>query len=157
MLNYCAALTIILEVTQAVNPYPVVLNITDNTSALNWTRHACKMSIIGRRLGRFFCGLLIGSNVGINSKWIDTKSNEIADTISRIREEKSSSTRSPTDHPTVDYSALKQKYSALQHCCFFYPKPKLLSMIWDVVLMRKFPNLKEIRRLRQCGLGKLTP
>ena len=100
--------------------------------------------------------MLIGSNVGINSKWIDTKSNEIADTISRIREEKSSSTRSPTDHPTFDYSALKQKYPALRHCRFFQPEPKLLSMIWDVVLMKKFSNLKEIRKLRQRGLGKLT-
>ncbi len=101
----------------------------------------------------FFCGLLIELPVGINSKWIDTKSNEIGDTISRICNKKKASVLSNTDHYLFDYSALKQKYLELAHCCFFQPLPKLLSMIWDVLLINKFPDLKEIRKLQQGGLG----
>ena len=45
--------------------------------------HTCKKSIIGRALARFFCGLLIGSEVGINAKWISTEANKIADEIEK--------------------------------------------------------------------------
>jgi hypothetical protein len=55
--------------------------VTDNTSALNWTLHTSKKSIIGRALARFFCGLLIGSNVWVNAKWISTTENVIADKL----------------------------------------------------------------------------
>jgi len=67
------------------DPYPVILCVTDNTSALNWTLHTSKKSNIGRALARFFCGLLIGSNVGVNAKWISTIENVIADKISRLK------------------------------------------------------------------------
>jgi len=50
--------------------------------------HACKKSAIGRRLARFFCGLLIGSPMGINSKWISTSQNTIADEMSRLKKNK---------------------------------------------------------------------
>ncbi len=67
IVNYCASLVVFA--TREVNddPHPVVLCVTDNTSALNWTLHTSKKSSIGRALARFFCGLLIGSNIGINS------------------------------------------------------------------------------------------
>jgi hypothetical protein len=38
------------------DPYPVILCITDNTSALNWVLHTSKKSIIGRAHMRLFCG-----------------------------------------------------------------------------------------------------
>jgi hypothetical protein len=46
ILNYCASL--VTFATREVNddPYPVVLCVTDNTSALNWTLHTSKKSII---------------------------------------------------------------------------------------------------------------
>jgi hypothetical protein len=68
IVNYCTSLVVFS--TRKVNndPPPVVLCITDNTSALNWTLHTSKKSSIGRAFARFFCGLLIRSNVGINAK-----------------------------------------------------------------------------------------
>jgi hypothetical protein len=36
------------------------------------------------KLGKIFCVLLIGSNVGVNAKWISTTKNVIADKISRL-------------------------------------------------------------------------
>ena len=84
IINNCAALTA-FESEITINPHLVVICVTDNISAKNWTMHTCKKSIIGRACARFFCGLLIGSNIGINAKWISTLANKIADKISRIK------------------------------------------------------------------------
>jgi hypothetical protein len=81
IINYCGALTAYLEDGHKEDPHPVVLCITDNVSAKIWTMHTSKKSIIGHALAHFFCRLMIGSDVGINAKWIATKTNKIADAI----------------------------------------------------------------------------
>ena len=156
IINYCAALTAYECEQITEDPYPILLNKTDNTSALNWTMHACKDSMIGRRLGRFFCWLMIDSKLGINSDWISTDANEAADEISRLKKASKSST--PSNNPldwSFDYSSLKQKYTKLKACRFFQPSPELLSLIWDMLLKEKSPTLEEIQTLKQKGLGKL--
>jgi hypothetical protein len=79
-------------------------------------------------LGKIFCGLLIGSNVGVNAKWISTTKNVIADKISRLK------STNPTSSPslTYDYSNLHQEHKELKACSFFHPSPKLLSLIWEI-------------------------
>jgi hypothetical protein len=59
-----------------------------------------KKLIIGCALARFFCGLLTGSRVGINAKWISTIDNKITDKILRLKATNSPSTNSFT----YDYS-----------------------------------------------------
>jgi hypothetical protein len=54
IINYCAALHIVLSTNPTNDPYPVLLNITDNASALSWTMGACCKSRIGRLLACFF-------------------------------------------------------------------------------------------------------
>jgi hypothetical protein len=149
MVNYCAILHVVTTTNVTDDPHPVVLNITDNTSALNWTLHACKTSKIGRLLARFFCSLLINSPVGISSKWISTHDNEIADDISRQKR---------TSHSLVDsfdYSSLQQKYPVLTACSFFQIEPELLSLIWETVLTKKWPSHDAIQTLKRKPLGKL--
>ncbi len=124
-----APLSAVLEDTTINDPHPVVLCVTDNISAKNWTVHISKKSIIGRALARFFCGLLIGSEVGINAKWISTLDNKIADKISRIKK----STHNPSSFQ-YDFSKLQQDHAELKHCRFFQPNQELLSMIWDILL-----------------------
>ncbi len=86
IINYCGALTTyLLEEGLTDNPHPVVLCITNNISAKNLKMHTCKKSIVGRSMVHFFCGLLIGLEVGINAKWICTKANKIADKILRLK------------------------------------------------------------------------
>ncbi len=68
ILNCCALIVMFATRKTNDNPHLVVLCVTDNTSALKWTLHTSKKLIIGRALARFFCGLLIGSNVGVNGK-----------------------------------------------------------------------------------------
>jgi hypothetical protein len=82
ILNYCGALTACLEYGPIKDPHPVVHCITDDISTKNWTTHTCKKYIIGQALACFFCGLMIGSQVEINAKWISTTANKIANKIS---------------------------------------------------------------------------
>ncbi len=153
IINYCASLVALNENPSICNDqYPIVLCVTDNTSAKNWTMHTSKTSPIGRALARIFCGILINSNLGINAKWIDTHANIIADDISRVKE----STNNPSS-PILEYdfSQLQQKHSELKTCRFFQLSPKLLSAIWNILLTRKCPELKEVLALKLCDFGKL--
>ena len=150
ILNYCAILHVVMTTNITDDPHPVVLNITDNTSALNWTLHACKTSRSGRLLARLFCSLLINSPVGLSSKWISTHDNEIADDISRQKR------TSPSSVEPFDYSSLQQKYPELKACSFFQIEPELLSLIWETVLTGSWPSHAAIQKLKRKPLGKLT-
>ena len=151
IVNYCAALHVITTTPATNDPHPVLLNVTDNASALSWTTGACRRSMIGRRLARFFCSLLIGSPLGINSKWISTDDNKIADDISRMK-----SQTALDSHPSFDYSTLKQRYPELTHCRSFQMQPELISLIWEIVLTERWHCHDEIRKLRLKPLGRLT-
>ena len=122
IVNYCAAISAILEDDNIADPHPVVLCVTDNISAKNWTVHTSKKSIIGRALARIFCGLLIGSNIGINTKWISTLANKIVDKISRIKK----SAHNPSSFQ-YDFSKLQQDHVELKHCHFFQPSQAALN------------------------------
>ncbi len=107
--------------------------------------------MIGRRLACFFCSLLIGSPLGINSKWISTNNNKIADDILHMKMQSVLNS-----HPSFDYSTLKQRYPELTHCRSFQIQPKLILLIWDIVLTKRWPCQDEIRRLKLKPLGRLT-
>ena len=154
IINYCAALTA-LESDKNItdDPHPVLLNITDNMSAQTWTRHTCKSSEIGKLLARFFCCLIMDSPLGVNSKWISTHDNECADDISRIK--KTAGPTSSSQQYVFDYSTLQQKYPQLKSCRSFRPRPELLSLLWSIVLDKKWPDLEQVRVLKLKGLGQL--
>ncbi len=113
--------------------------------------HTSKKSTIGQALARFFCGLLIGSNVGINAKWISTLHNKIADDVSRLK-----LTNPSTNTSHYNFSKLKQDHKELKTCHLFHPSPKLLSMIWKILLMRNCPVLSKVWEMRPPDLGKLS-
>ena len=151
IINYCAALTVILTENITDDPYPVFLNVVNYMSANSWTTHTCKGSILGKKLAKFCCYLLIDAILGVNSKWISTTDNYIADEISRLKRFNSTSSK----HFSFDYSSLPQKYPELKNCRFFQPSPELLCLLWDILLQEKLPSLKQVRALKQSGLGKL--
>jgi hypothetical protein len=119
IINYCAALHILTTTSVTDDPYPVLLNVTDNASVQSWTTGACKKSKVGHMLARFFCSLMINSPLAINSKWISIDKNKIADDISRIKKE-SANEDSP---PFFDHSTLTQRYPELIHCSSFAIQP----------------------------------
>ena len=126
IINYCAALHMVLTKNHTSDPYPVLLNVTNNASALSWTMGACRKSRIGRLLARFFCSLLINSPLGINSQWISMLHNAIADDISCAKNVASEYTHS---HPSFEYLSLQQKYPELSHCSFFQRDGNIRSFL----------------------------
>ncbi len=102
-------------------------------------------------LARFFCSLLINLPLGINSQWISTIDNKIADDVSHLKKHSDNNSS-----PAFDYTILKQTYPELRHCSFFQIQPELISLIWDIVLTKKLPNNEEVQTLKQRPLGKLT-
>jgi hypothetical protein len=151
IINYCATLHVVWTFPITEDPHPVILNITDNSSALSWTLHMCKQSNIGQMLARFFCSLLINLPLGINSQWISTINNKIAEDISQLKKHSDNNSS-----PAFDYTILKQRYPEQRHCSFFQIQPELISLIWDIMLTKKLPNHKEVQTLKQRLLGKLT-
>jgi hypothetical protein len=103
IINYCAAPHVVLTKNPTSDSYPVLLNVTNNASTLSWTMDACQKSRIGRLLAQFFCSLLINSPLGINSQWISTLDNAIANDISRAKIAASKNTNS---HTSFDYTSL---------------------------------------------------
>ena len=156
IVNYCASLVVFSSKKINDDPHPVVLCVTDNTSALNWTLHTSKKSNIGRALARFFCGLLIGSNVGVNAKWISTIENVVADKISRLKATIDTNPKSSPSVNTYDYANLQQEHKELKICSFFQPSLKLVLLLWEIMLTRKCPDLNRILQLRPSDLGKLS-
>lgn len=151
IINYCAAYHVIITTNITDDPHPIVLNITDNRSAQSWTVHTCKQSRIGRLLARFFCSLIIDSPVGINSQWISTEENKIADDISRLKKQHTHNSLTNS----YDYSKLKQNYQELKACSFFQIAPELISIIWEIVLTEKWPSHELVQTLKRKPLGKL--
>jgi hypothetical protein len=149
--NYWAALHVVRTSPVTDDPHPVILNVTDDSSALSWTLHTCKRSKIGQMLVRFFCSLLIKFSLGINSQWISTIDNKIAHNISLLKKQSDNNSS-----PAFDYTILKQTYPELRHYSFFQIQPELILLIWDIVLTKKWPNHKEVQTLKQRPLGKLT-
>ena len=151
IINYMVAMHVVTTTDITHDPYPVLLNVTDNASALSWTMNACRTSRIGQRLARFFCSLLINSPLGINSKWISTHENTIADETYRLK--LSLDARSQL---TYDYSMLQQTFPELNRCSFFQLKPDIISLVWQIVLSEKWPTHEEVKKLKQNQLGRLT-
>jgi len=98
---------------------------------------------------------MIGSNVGVNAKWISTTKNVITEKILRLK------STNPTSSPslTYDYSNLQQEHKELKACSFFHLSPKLLSLIWEILLTRKCPDSSfeaETERFRQAKWIEFT-
>ncbi len=74
-------------------------------------------------LACFFCSLLIDSPLGINSQWISTIDNKIADNISGVKKQPDNNSS-----PAFDYNILKQTYLDLRHCSFFQIQQELILL-----------------------------
>ncbi len=124
IINYCTALHVVWTSPISDDPHPVILNVTNNSSALSWTLRMCKQSKIGQMLDRFFCSLLINLPLGIKSQWISTINNKIVYDISHLKKHSVNNSS-----PAFDYTILKQTYPELRHCSFFQIPPELILLI----------------------------
>ena len=129
-----------------LSDYPVLLNWCDNTSACSWVNVRCKSSLIGRALGRFFCGMLMGSKLGIHTEWLPTHLNVVADDISRLKH----------SVDRVDYSQLFETHPALRSCRQFQPSPFLLTTLWEILSSSVSPDPLIVARFEPETLGSFT-
>jgi hypothetical protein len=119
--------------------------------------HTSKKSIIGRALARIFCGLLIGSNVGVNTKWISTIKNVIANKILRFK----TANHEPSSLLTYNYANLQQEQEELKTCsCLPAESQASLAPLGNYV-DKKMSRLKphselETTRFRQAVYIKFT-
>ena len=151
IIDYCAVYVIVTTTDVSDNPHPVLLGMADNTSAGSWTNHTCKSSFIGKLLAKTFFPLM-DYKLGVNSKWLSTTDNYIADEVSHLKKLHASSSK----QFSFDYSSLRQKYPQLKSCSFFQPSLDLLSCLWAILLHKKLPSLNHVKMLKQSGLDKLT-
>ena len=108
IINYVASTFYFTKISpNPTDPYPAVLIEADNTTSESWVIKACKVSLIGRALGRLQCALMITNPVGINAGHVSTNDNFIADGISRI------TTASNADSY---FTSLQQVYPQLRSC-----------------------------------------
>mmetsp|Transcript_38437 Transcript_38437/g.92017 ORF Transcript_38437/g.92017 Transcript_38437/m.92017 type:complete len:864 (+) Transcript_38437:1-2592(+) len=146
IVNYAAALCACHVDGVNVSACPVLLNYCDNTSACSWINKKCRDSLLGRRLGRVFAGLMWGREIGVQCEWLSTHDNEIADRISRVKHESGA----------FDYSLLLAEFPQLQCCRTFHPSETLLSMISNVLEGDALPDPLMIRRLTPQMLGSFS-
>ena len=87
IINYAAA-TVALQANPDLiskdNPFPVLLNFADNESTNSWVRKTPYSTPKHRALSRILCNLRMNNSLGLNSSYISTFDNFIADFISRL-------------------------------------------------------------------------
>lgn len=96
----------------------------------------------------------MNSRLGINSRWLSTLENVVADDISRLKSEHME-TNPDSQFALLDYQKLLQDHSQLKGCRRFVPSEGLILLIEQCMLKGSCPSQSEIVRLRQAGLGKL--
>jgi hypothetical protein len=128
-------------------PYPKVLIRADNKSAESWGVKGCKRSMVGRSLGRLQCALMINNPVGLDTDYINTKKNVIADKLSRFETE--------TD-ATFGFASIKQEFPQLRNCRRFHPSKELISWILDALLLAKLEDPLAASEGLLSNPGKIT-
>ena len=129
IITYAAATTALLHDPSpynSTNPYPTLLNLADNTSALSWMRKAANSTPSGRALSRILCAIQINNKLGLNGGFISSVDNIVADKISRLLPSASSSTPS--------YALLFKEFPKLAFCRKFQLGPELQSCLLHALL-----------------------
>ena len=146
IINFAAAIVACDHDGIDLSTFPVLMNGCDNTAACAWIMKKCKTSLAGRALGRLFMGLLMSTNISIQTEWLSTDANFIADDISRLKKEQG----------FFDYASLLKKYPSLRFCREFKPSSTLLGMISDCLLSNASPDPLTLARSKPNSLGSIT-
>ena len=144
IINFAGAIFACWHDNIDLSNFPILLNWCDNTASCSWVNKKCKDSLIGRALGRFFCGLLLSTNIGIQAEWLSTVLNIVADDISRVK---------LACNDVYDYSQLFIDHPQLRTCRQFQPSNTLLTAIWNMLLNKDCPDPSTVKMLKPETLG----
>lgn len=123
--------------------YPLLLNWTDNMSAMAWTKKAAVSTPAGKALSKIFCYLCMNNDMACISDYINTTANECADLISR-----------PLTHNNkLDFSILLQKYPQLKSYKRLQIGKEFLSCLIQALLQGHCPPLGQLPKPLQKTTG----
>ena len=112
--------------------YPVLMNWSDNRSAISWTKRAARSTNAGKTLARMFCCLAFNSPVACSANYISTSDNHCADLISRLK---------TNDQTSFNPSALFQKYPMMKSYHHLNLSLDFLSCLMQGLLSGTFQKL----------------
>ena len=145
ILNYAASTLAIIQDAATYNvPTPILLNYTDNTYVVAWTKRAARSSLTGKALGRILCNLLITSPLALQSEHVAGIENTIADKISRSSLHES--------HTCPNFRSLEQEFPILSSCRRYHPSRELLSSIYQALSLGSGPV-----QIKRIPLGHFAP
>jgi len=135
ILSFAAAATRISQSTSPAIPNPLLSIMSDNTTAISWTRKAATSTKEGKALAYILTSIMIQHpHLGLSSSFIKGVDNTVADAISRMH----------TKTHTLTFFQLQQTYPTLTGLDQFHPSPELLSRIWDALSLQPVRPLDPI-------------
>ena len=122
IVNY-AALTELLRTNliSCNQPYPMLINWTDNKTAKAWLRKAASQTIKGIGLQRILCSIMINNPVFIKAEYIEGRKNTLADAISRVFS---------SSKLFNSFDILHQEFPQIRTWKRFHPSQELLSALY---------------------------
>ena len=148
IINYAAMTTYVRSNPDTIpHPYPVLLNWTDNMSALAWIRKASLKSLMAKGLQRVLCTLMINNPLGLSSSHIAGVDNTTADAISR--------TFTGSNIPPSS-DTLLQAVPKLKSYMRFHPSAELLSHLYSALSLTQKRGLPQISKLGHFSPGNNT-
>ena len=129
------------------DPHPVFLLECDNTAGQAWLSNRCTSSATGCALARLQASLLLDQGAGYRFGRVDTKTNVIADGISRILSKLSLSHKFPL---------LLAQAPSLLGCQRYHPNAALISSIMDALLRNDCTDPLSVSRQLLTDPGNFT-
>ena len=148
IVNY-AAITKLLhsKMISCKQPYPMLINWTDNKTAKAWLRKAASRTIKGIGLQRILCGMMINNPVFIKAEYIEGHKNTLADAISRVF-------LSSTLFNSFD--TLHQEFPQIRTWKRFHPSQELLSALYLALSRGLDRGIEPLNNLGHFEQGKIT-
>ena len=135
IINYAMATQMLTDgIIVSKQEYPILLNWTDNVSAMAWTKKASVPTPAGKSLSKIFCYICMNNKMACSSDYITTTDNECADLISRPK----------TNNKQFDFSVLFQKYSQIKSYRRFQISKDFLSCLSQALLLGLSPPLGQM-------------
>jgi hypothetical protein len=117
---------------------PVLLAKGDNTTSLSWLRRkTANRSPPAKALAHILATLAARGQVSVNAEHIAGVTNVMADYLSRY-DGWCAANPGPDSHAAF-WHRFHEKFPQAQHCRLFRPSPKLLSLLWQALLLHTVP------------------
>jgi hypothetical protein len=129
------------------DPHPVFLLECDNTARQSWLSKGCTSSATGCALARLQASLLLDQGAGYRFGRVDTKTNVIANGISRIPSELSLS---------HEFPLLLAQAPSLLGCRRYHPNAALILSIMDALLRNECTDPLSVSRQLLTDPGNFT-